>query len=119
MRCPGNQKRSGACPGAYEEVKAILEETGCLNDAHFVPPRFDDRYRRMEIQWLQDPEGDKDAAEYRHAWNRALLYLQAAGAKISENLKDWLVSEDEMLAKNSTNRFRHNRRSRRLPYLRE
>lgn len=102
----------------YEEVKAILEETGCFNDAHFVPPRFDDRYRRMEIQWLQDPEEIKTQLSTDMP-GIALYSCKLLGAKISENLKDWLASEDEMLAKNSTIALGITGDPECLPYLRE
>mgnify|MGYP001007729870 CR=1 FL=1 len=102
----------------YEEVKALLVKTGCLNEAHDVGMMFDDDFRRMKIQWLEDP------AEIKRQLGTdmpgiALYSCKLLGDRIRRNLVSWLDDEDNMLAQNSAVALGLLKDHACLPYLRE
>lgn len=85
----------------YEEIKPILEETGCLTEDHNLGVRFDDFYRREAIEWIDSP--DKIKAELATDMPGIAIYsCKRIGESISPYLKEWMKDSDEMLRYNST-----------------
>jgi len=84
----------------YDEVKDILEKTGCLNEAHNVGIMFDDNFRRMKIRWLTDP--DEIKRELSSDMPGIAIYsCKILGDKITKHLREWLSTDDQMLVNNS------------------
>ncbi|NLC43144.1 MAG: FAD-dependent oxidoreductase, partial [Clostridiales bacterium] len=84
----------------YEEIKPILEETGCLTEDHNLGVRFDDYYRREAIEWMDSP--DKIRAELATDMPGIAIYsCKRIGKSIRPYLKEWMEDSDEMLRYNS------------------
>jgi hypothetical protein len=102
----------------YEEVKPILEATGCLQEAHNVGIWFDDSFRREKINWLTNSEEIK-AQLSTDMPGIALYSCKLLGEKISNKLKEWLSSGDEALKYNSAIALGLIEDTFAAPYLRE
>ncbi len=84
----------------YEEIKPILEETGCLTEDHNLGVRFDDYYRREPIVWIDSPEQIK--AELATDMPGIAIYsCKIIGESITPYLKEWVKDTNEMLRYNS------------------
>ncbi|NLB41900.1 MAG: FAD-dependent oxidoreductase, partial [Clostridiales bacterium] len=84
----------------YEEIKPILEETGCLTEDHNLGVRFDDYYRREPIVWIDSPEQIKDDLATDKP-GIAVYSCKIIGEDIIPYLKEWKKDDHEMLRYNS------------------
>lgn len=84
----------------YEELKGLLEESGCLTENHNVGIAFDDAFRREKIVWMTRPE-DIKAALSTDMPGVAIYSCKLLGSKIVPSLKGWMQEKDEMLSLNS------------------
>jgi len=84
----------------YNELKEILEKSGCLNEAHNVGIVFDDGYRRMKIKWLTDPEEIKKELSSNMP-GIAIYSCKILGEQIANHLREWLSDDNQMLVNNS------------------
>jgi hypothetical protein len=84
----------------YEELKKILEETGCLTEDHNVGIWFDDKFRREKIVWMNSPEQIK--AELATDMPGIAIYsCKRLGENIRPYLLKWMKDKDDMLRYNS------------------
>ena len=84
----------------YQEIKKILEETGCLTEEHNKGIWFDDRYRKEKVKWLKCPE--KIKAELKTDRPGIAIYsCKLLGDSIVPHLKKWMEENDKMLRTNS------------------
>lgn len=84
----------------YADIKAHLMRSGCLDAAHAVGRRFDDRDRRCSVDLLSDPaEIRRELASERPGI--ALFSCQRSGDAIRPSLRAWLAAGDPLLAGNS------------------
>ena len=72
----------------YEEIKPILQETGCLNEENNVGIAFDDKYRRMRIRWLTGKDKEEIRRELAGDMPGIAIYsCKRLGSRIAEDLK--------------------------------
>jgi hypothetical protein len=84
----------------YQELREILEKTGCLTEDHNVGIWFDDNFRREKIQWLESPEQIK--AELATDMPGIAIYsCKRLGDSIRPSLKEWTNDDNDMLRYNS------------------
>ena len=84
----------------YEEIKVILEESGCLNEENNRGIWFDDFFRREKVQWMTEPE-DIKAALKTDMPGIAIYSCKLNADKMVPFLKEWIQSEDLDLKYNS------------------
>ncbi len=100
--CAALAAKNGIQPAEvpYEDVKRILEESGCLTEKHNTGIMFDDAYRREKIEWLTWEEDIKSA----FTTNRpgiAIYSCKLLGDRIVPCLKRWLGEKEQLFRYNS------------------